>query len=127
MRWCRRSSSKGKSELPRSFFNTPKPAEQRRLLQAPLPLSFGFALTITDSRAKSVSKGKKSQRKGSPASAVLWLVRAARDALLRGKVDELLTDGGRLMMSLMRLGILRTTAGVAEADEAVRARSTKLE
>ena len=44
-----------------------------------------------------------------------------RGALLRGKVDELLTDGEKLMMSLMRLGILRTTAGVAEVDEAARA------
>ena len=54
------------------------------------------------------------------------MIRAARDTLLRGKVDELLTDGEKLMMSLMRLGILRTTAEVAEVDEAVRARSTTL-
>ena len=54
------------------------------------------------------------------------MIRAARGALLRGKVDKLLTDGEKLMMSLMRLGILRTTAGVAEVDEAVRARSTTL-
>ena len=59
------------------------------------------------------SRRKKAQSKGAPASVVLWLVRAARDALLRGKEDELLTDGEKLMMSLMRLGILQTTAGIA--------------
>ena len=54
------------------------------------------------------SRRKKAQRKGAaPASVVLWLVRAARDALLRGKVDELLSDGEKLMMSLMWLDILR--------------------
>ena len=30
------------------------------------------------------------------------------------------------MMSAMRLGVLRTIEGIAEVDEAVRARSTKL-
>ena len=41
-------------------------------------------------------------------------------------MDELLNNGEKLMMSLIRLGIMRKTAGVAEVDEAVRARSTTL-
>ena len=81
---------KGLVGVATQFFSTFKSAEQRRLLQASLPLSFGFALTIIDSRAKSVHQGdslrsiafrftaggdesrrKKAQRKGAPASAVL--------------------------------------------------------
>ena len=57
---------------------------------------------------------------------MLWLVRSARDALLRGEVHEYLTKKEQLMMSAMRLGVLRTTEGIAEVDEAVRVRSTKL-
>jgi hypothetical protein len=112
---------KGQVGVATQFFSTFKAAVQRRLLQASLPLSFGFALKIISWRAQFEQK-----RKYSSATTVLWVVRSARDALLRGEVHEYLTKKEQLMMSAMRLGVLRTTEGIAEVDEAVRARSTKL-
>ena len=112
---------KGQVGVATQFFSTFKAAVQRRLLQASLPLSFGFALKIISWRAQFEQK-----RKYPSATTVLWLVRSARDALLRGEVHEYLTKKEQLMMSAMRLGVLRTTEGIAEVDEAVRARSTKL-
>jgi hypothetical protein len=112
---------KGQVGVATQFYSTYKAAVQRRLLQASLPLSFVFALKIISWRAQSEQK-----RKHSSATTVLWLVRSARDALLRGEVHEYLTKKEKAMLSAMRLGVLRTTEGIAEVDEAVRARSTKL-
>ena len=94
---------------------------QRRLLQASLPLSFGFALKIISWRARFEQK-----RKCFSATTVLWLVRPAKDALLRGEVHEYLTKKEQMMMSAMRLGVLRATEGIAEVDKAVRVHSMKL-
>jgi len=104
-----RGQVQGQVGVATQFFSTFKAAMQRRLLQALLPLSFGFALKIISWRAQFEQK-----RKYSSATTVLWLVRSARDALLRGEVHEYLTKKEQLMMSAMRLGVLQTTEGIAE-------------
>ena len=81
----------------------------------PLPLSIGLALKIIAWRAQSEQK-----RKHSSATTVLWLVRSARDALLPGEVHEYLTKKGKVTLSSMRIGVLRTTEGIAEVDKALR-------
>jgi len=98
------------------FFSTFKAADQRRLLQAALPLCFGIARALT--------APTRVPRKQPTASAVLKLVRCIRDLLLQGLLP-FLSDCEKQMMGAMRIGVLRTTAGIPEVDEAVRARTTK--
>ena len=107
---------KGQVDVATQLYSTFKAAVRRRLLQASLPLSFGLALKIIAWRAQSEQK-----RKHSSATTVLWLVRSARDALLPGEVHEYLTKKGKVTFSSMRIGVLRTTEGIAEVDKALRA------
>ena len=107
---------KGQVDVATQLYSTFKAAVRRRLLQASLPLSFGLALKIIAWRAQSEQK-----RKHSSATTVLWLVRSARDALLPGEVHEYLTKKGKVAFSSMRIGVLRTTEGIAEVDKALRA------
>ena len=50
---------------------------------------------------------------------------SARDALLRG-LRPFFSDSEKVMMSEIRIGVLRTAIGVPELDEAVQVRTTKI-
>jgi hypothetical protein len=131
---------KGQVGAAAAFFSVFKAEDQRRLLQATLPLCFGFALTITDPQAVSwwwtklgrnlvprtdMYDSARLRRKKAPAAVVLQLVREMRNVLLR-ELPQFLSDGERKMMGVMRLGVLRTSAGITEVDEALRVRTTKI-
>lgn len=140
---------KGQVGSAANFFNVDHNAEkQRELLQAALPLCFGFALAVTDPAKVSLwwrtgglsSQGlhegrglvrctdpevaRRSQHKQAYAALVLKMVREVRGALLRS-LSPFLSVREQHMIGVMRLGVLRMTPGITEVDAAVRDRTTK--